>query len=82
MMAVSRVDEGWQSLATDFLHGHVITASQAHYLVLSDLTICCSPSVLAFAKKEEAIKFQVGFGGRILDFHLALDFVTHGVLPS
>ncbi|MFN3309738.1 MAG: DeoR family transcriptional regulator [Anaerolineales bacterium] len=66
----------WQSLATDFLHGHVISAWQAYFLVEPGLQICCSPSVLAFASEEEVKRFQKGFGGRIETLQAAIDFLT------
>jgi nitrous oxide reductase accessory protein NosL len=53
-----------------------MTAAQAHYLIDPELTICCSPSVLAFSSHEEALKFQKGFGGRIVNFHLAIEFLN------
>ncbi|MCX8061163.1 MAG: DeoR family transcriptional regulator [Anaerolineales bacterium] len=78
LIAYSHGEDVWQCFATDFLHGHVITASQAHYLFEPDLRICCSPSVLAFASVEEAQKFQKGFGGQIVDFNLAVELLTKG----
>lgn len=76
LIAYSRQVNRWQTLATDFIHGHVMTAAQAHYLIDPELTICCSPSVLAFSSHEEALKFQKGFGGRIVNFHLAIEFLN------
>lgn len=76
LIAHSRLGDVWQGLATDFLHGHVVTASQAYYLVEPELTICCSPSVIAFASADEAKKFQKGFGGQIVNFNLAVEFLT------
>lgn len=80
LLAYSRQANNWQILATDFIHGHVMTASQAHFLIDPDLTICCSPSFLAFSSPEEALKFQKGFGGRIVNLHLAVEFLTQSTL--
>lgn len=82
LMVYSRQANSWQILATDFIHGHVMTASQAHYLIDPDLTICCSPSVLAFSSHEEALKFQKGFGGRIVNLQLAVEFLTQSTINS
>lgn len=56
------------ALTTDFLYGHMINARQATYLVDSEVTLCCHPSVLAFSSTEEAVRFQRGFSGTIMDF--------------
>ncbi len=77
LMAYSRQMNIWQTFATDFIHGHVLTASYAYYLVESELMICCSPSVLAFSSREEALKLQKGFGGKVVDFQMAIEFLTH-----
>lgn len=82
LMAYSRFDETWQSLATDFLYGHVITATQAKYLIKSDVTICCSPSVITFASEQDALKFQKGYGGEIVDFKDAIRYITGNRCPS
>lgn len=66
LMMQSRAQGVWQSLTADYLHGHMISAGQAFYLVGSEVSVCCVPSVLAFGSKAEAEKFQKGFGGRLL----------------
>ncbi len=77
LIAYSHREDVWQMLVTDFLHGHVMTASDAYYLIGHELTICCSPSVLAFASEKEAFNFQKGFGGRVVDVHAAIAYLTH-----
>lgn len=67
LMLQSRSENVWQSLTADYLYGHMISAGQAIYLVGSEVSICCVPSVLAFGSKAEAEKFQKGFGGHLLD---------------
>jgi len=54
-----------QSLTADYLHGHIISAGQAVYVIGSDLTVCCVPSVFSFGSQQDASKFQKGFGGTL-----------------
>lgn len=56
-----------QSLTADYLHGRIVNANQAVYLVGSELNICCVPNILTFASKQDAEKFQKGFGGKLLN---------------
>ncbi len=56
----------WQPMATDFLHGHMLSANQAYFVLGSDLTVCCMPSVLTFGSEQEAEKFAAGFGGTVV----------------
>jgi hypothetical protein len=55
------------ALAADFLHGRMINVRTATFLVDPDLTVCCTPSVLCFQHRDEAEKFQSGFGGEVMD---------------
>ncbi|MBK8986778.1 MAG: DeoR family transcriptional regulator [Chloroflexi bacterium] len=59
------------ALATDFLHGRTVSAHTAVYVVGPAVTICCEPTVLAFLRREEAERFQQGFGGQVLDLAAA-----------
>lgn len=65
LMLLTTSQEVWQSMAMDFLHGHMVSAGQAIYLIGSDLTVCCVPTILTFGSPSEAERFQQGFGGRI-----------------
>ncbi len=67
------------SLTTDYLHGHIISADQAVYILGSDLAICCVPSVLSFGSQQDAEKFQKGFGGKTGNIKKAIQFL-HGRL--
>lgn len=67
------------AMVTDFLHGHVVGAKQAAYLLHSSLIVCCSPSVICFANHHEAINFQKGFGGSLADFETARQFLQHSM---
>jgi DeoR family transcriptional regulator, copper-sensing transcriptional repressor len=64
-----------QSLTADYLHGHIISANQAIYIFGSDLTICCMPSVLSFGSRQDADKFQKGFGGTIANIEETLQYL-------
>lgn len=59
------------ALVTDFLHGRKVSAQTAVYVFDPDISICCTPTTLAFMRREEAEKFQRGFGGSVLDFAAA-----------
>lgn len=63
-------------LVRDLLRQYVVDARLAHYVVDTDLVVCCRPSVLAFKDGEDAVRFQRGFGGRLATFAEALAFVS------
>lgn len=63
-------------LAKDFLYGRMVNAWQAVYLLESDVTLCCVPSVLCFATLADAEHFQQGFHGTVMMFDDALDYMT------
>jgi DeoR/GlpR family transcriptional regulator of sugar metabolism len=75
LMMQSREQNVWQSLTADYLYGHMISAGQAFYVIGSDLNICCVPSVLAFGSKQEAEKFQKGFGGQLLNMNETVQYL-------
>lgn len=79
LMMVSRGKNIWQSLTADYLFGHMISAGQATYVSGSDVNICCVPSVLAFGSKQDAEKFQKGFGGRVSDMEETVRYL-HGMM--
>jgi len=70
---------GGMAMTTDFLHNHIVSANQATYLLRCELTVCCAPSVLSFASRQEAEKFQKGFGGQLTDMAEAIRFLHRGV---
>lgn len=54
-------------LVTDFLYHQMVSANDASYLVGSAVSSCCTPGILAFVCREDAARFQLGFGGEIMD---------------
>ena len=66
-------------LVADFLRGHAVNAQTAVYLVEPAATICCTPTVLAFQKMEDAQRFQRGFGGEILDISAAQRYLRQAM---
>jgi len=70
-------------LATDFLHGNKVNALQAFYLIKPALQTCCSPAVISFISRNDAERFQQGFGGELMDFVAARDFLSSAhALPT
>lgn len=65
------------ALLRDFIYGRIVNVQQAHYVVESRISICCQPSVLAFAGAEDASDFQRGFGGWVMDFAAVRRHLSH-----
>ena len=79
MLISGRKAEIASVLVTDLLSGAAGSAQTAFYVVAPDVTICCSPTVLAFSRREDAIRFQKGFGGDLLTYAEAGDFIRRVV---
>lgn len=58
--------------AKDFISGEWMDPAGMTFLFKSTAVPACSPSWIAFGKKEEAEKFQKGFGGTLYNFDEAL----------
>jgi DNA-binding Lrp family transcriptional regulator len=56
-----------QAFTADFLYGQIVGVRQASFLVESAVALCCAPSVLSFASRGDAERFQQGFGGQVFD---------------
>ena len=70
-------------LVTDFLYCRMISASEAIYLVDSEVPLCCCPGILAFANLQDAVRFQRGFGGEVMDLMRTQDLLQHRMsLPA
>jgi Fe2+ or Zn2+ uptake regulation protein len=81
LMIQSRATDVSQALTADYLYGHIISASQAHYLLSSQVVICCMPSVLSFGSRLDAEKFQKGFEGTIANMDEAIQYL-HGMMHA
>jgi nitrous oxide reductase accessory protein NosL len=55
-------------LVRDFLYNRTINADQAHYVVSSQVVLCCLPNILCFATESDAQRFQTGFGGQVMTY--------------
>lgn len=62
-------------LGKDFIYGRAINITQATFIIASVINLCCAPNVLTFASREDAIRFQVGFGGDVMNFTEAYHFI-------
>jgi len=75
LMIQSQSKTALQSLTADYLHGHIISADQAIYILGSELTVCCVPSALSFGSRTDAEKFQKGFGGTMATIEEAIKYL-------
>ncbi|WP_459940257.1 nitrous oxide reductase accessory protein NosL [Deferrisoma palaeochoriense] len=66
LLARSRgVQRAW---ATDFISGQRVDAGGAWYVFGSAAVPDMAPGLIAFARRDDAERFQKGFGGRVLDW--------------
>ena len=63
------------ALATDFLYGRTVNAQSATYIVSPRITVCCTPTILAFERRADADSFQQGFGGQLMSMKSAIEFL-------
>ncbi|MBE2199930.1 MAG: DeoR/GlpR transcriptional regulator [Anaerolinea sp.] len=63
------------ALVTGFLYGRTLTAQSATYLIDPDIAICCTPTTLAFERREDAVRFQTGFGGQLHTLQSAIAYL-------
>ena len=64
------------ALGRDYLYGRMVNIFQAAYIVDSDIQLCCVPSTLCFAEAADAQRFQLGFGGHLLNFNQTLQHLS------
>jgi DNA-binding IscR family transcriptional regulator len=62
-------------LVTDFLYGRMVNGRTASYIAAPAITVCCTPTLLAFEDVEDAQRFQTGFGGRLLTLEEATAYL-------
>ncbi len=76
LMALSHRTDINTAMTTDFFYGTILNARQTWYVLDSEVSLCCRPSVLSFSNKKDADRFVSGFGGSVMDFvtvHKAID---------
>jgi len=69
-------------LVTDFLYCRMINAGEAIYLIGSEVSLCCTPGILAFASVDDAARFQRGFGGETMELMQAHSYLRNRMLVS
>ena len=76
LMVLSRAQKDVISfLVTDFLYGRSVNGRTAAYVAGPSISLCCTPTILAFEDTLDAQRFQAGFGGQLFDLDGALAFV-------
>ncbi|RME85913.1 MAG: DeoR family transcriptional regulator [Caldilineae bacterium] len=65
------------ALAAEFLYGRMVNARSAAFLVDSQVTLCCTPSILCFETEADARRFQKGFGGKVMSLEAARQYLQH-----
>lgn len=68
MMALANNTEASTAMTMDFIYGKMLSVSQAWYVLNSSVVLCCSPSILSFSNREDAVRFTQGYGGEVMDF--------------
>lgn len=81
LMLVETIPEVKSALTTDFINGTIVSITQTTFLMYSNVTVCCSPTILTFDKPEDAIRFQRGFGGSLADLETAKQFIHESIHP-
>ncbi len=72
-------DKKVSAITYDFITENPISALNAWYVVGSSAVPCCSPSAIPFASKEDAEKFQKGFGGEVMNFIDAYNAIVNNM---
>jgi hypothetical protein len=53
------------ALVSDFLYSRMVNCRAASYVIGAQISFCCTPTILAFERREDAQRFQRGFGGQV-----------------
>ena len=75
LILLARQEGGVMAMTADFLYGQMASVKEAVYLVGSTVDTCCTPSVLSFSRQQDAQRFQHGFGGQMMNFDQAQQYV-------
>ncbi len=77
LLLVRRLGEQVHSAVTfDFVTRQPVNARAASFVLASQATPCCAPSLLAFARREDAQRFQAGFGGQVATLEEAVQWLA------
>jgi DeoR family transcriptional regulator, copper-sensing transcriptional repressor len=68
LLLLDQIESIVSALAKDFIYGRMVNCWQAAYLVDCEISLCCVPAVLCFASTSDAHRFQMGFGGQVMNF--------------
>lgn len=77
LMMAQMLDNVDLILGRDFLHGRMINALDAYFLIGADIGLCCAPSTLCFHTKQDAERFRLGFSGDVLTYDEAVKRLRH-----
>lgn len=80
IMLLAAREQAVSAMTADFLHGHMINVRSAIFLVDPDLPVCCTPTVLCFQRRDEAEKFQRGFGGEVMDLQQTQTYLRENMM--
>lgn len=76
LLILSQQDHVVMALLRDFIYGRIINVRQAFFVIGSQISLCCEPSVLAFATMPDAMSFSQGFGGEVMSFVQATQYLS------
>jgi DeoR family transcriptional regulator, copper-sensing transcriptional repressor len=76
LMALAKRTNVSIAMTTDFFYGTMLNASKAWYVLNSDVSLCCRPSILSFSNPDDAKRFVKGFGGEMLNYPSAQDKIS------
>lgn len=77
LMLLDQHPEAVSALTTDFMRGIMVNVQTAIFVLNPDVTLCCTPSIFGFAKRDHAEKFQHGFGGELHTWQTAIERLNH-----
>jgi len=77
LLLLHQTDDVVSALAKDFIYGRMVNCWQAFYLLDCEINLCCVPAVLCFASQADASRFQMGFGGTVMNFAEAQNYLVN-----
>jgi DeoR/GlpR family transcriptional regulator of sugar metabolism len=80
LILLARQEGSLIAMTADFLYGQMASVQEAIYLVESTVSTCCTPSVLSFIRQKDAQRFQQGFGGQVMNFDQAQQYVQDAMV--